>query len=84
MPDFTFEPQRSAVLWFHFNAQIEREAENLTYKSFLRLTVSAMGQAPITQDLEVDWSEALKNATYLRSRPRNALPPQKHDVFLPR
>jgi hypothetical protein len=80
MPDFTFEPQRAAVMWFHFNAQIQREdAENLTYKSFLRLTVSAMGQAPISQDLEVDWSEALKNATYLGSPPRNGLPLQKRD-----
>lgn len=80
MTDFTFEPQRAAVVWFHFDAHIQREdAENLTYQSFLRVTVSAMGQAPISQDLEVDWSEALKNATYLRSRPRNALTAGKRD-----
>jgi hypothetical protein len=80
MTDFTFEPQRAALLWFHFQAFIQREdAENLTYQSFLRVTVSAMGQAPISQDLDVDWSEALRNATYLRSRPRYVVPPEKRD-----
>ena len=70
MTDFVFEPQRAGIVWFHFDARIQqKDAENLSNRSFLRVTVHALGQPPLSQDLAVNWADALRNETYLRRRP---------------
>ena len=66
---FDFAEQQIETVWLHFNAQIPPEVgERLNEDYFLRLTLHALGQQPLSRDLNVNWVEALSNATYLRSR----------------
>jgi hypothetical protein len=68
-PEIDFPEQSITLLWLHFNAHVPREpAEKLNENYFLRLTLHALGQQPISQDLDANWVEALSNATYLRQR----------------
>jgi hypothetical protein len=68
-PEIDFLEQSITSLWLHFNAHVPPEpAEQLNGEYFLRLTLHALGQQPISQDLDANWVEALSNATYLRQR----------------
>ena len=68
-PEIYFREQSITSLWLHFNAHVPREpAEQLNGEYFLRLTLHALGQQPISQDLDANWVEALSNATYLHQR----------------
>lgn len=65
-----FVEQSMVTYWLHFNAHVPRDpGERLDGNYFLRLTVSALGQQPLSEDLNVNWVEALNNASYLTSRP---------------
>jgi hypothetical protein len=66
---FDFEDQRVVTVWLHFHAKIPREyGEGLNENYFLRLTLHALGQQPASENFNVDWEKALKNATYITSR----------------
>lgn len=68
-PEIDFLEQSITSLWLQFYAHVPREsAEQLNGEYFLRLTLHALGQQPISQDLDANWVEALSNATYLRQR----------------
>jgi hypothetical protein len=64
-----FQEQSIESLWLNFFAHVPPDAgQVLDSNYFLRVTLEALGQASVSQDLNVNWAEALTTTTYVSLR----------------
>jgi hypothetical protein len=67
-----FLPQGIETVWLEFLARLSQTTGERLEKQdgdiFLRLTLHALGQQPFSQDFNVEWKAAIKNAAYLTLR----------------